>query len=182
MTHIHSFPPISDANATVLILGSMPGKASLRANEYYGHPQNAFWKIMGELVDAGPDLPYPLRVAALQSHGIAVWDVLKSCTRASSLDSDIVEDSIVTNDFAAFFDAHPNVAHVFFNGSKAKQAYRKYVLPTLERHAHIVTEGLPSTSPANASIPYTAKRDAWTAIMNPSDTRMGKAIPSHDSS
>ena len=165
MTHIHSFPPISDPSATVLILGSMPGKASLRANQYYGHPQNAFWKIMGELVDAGPDLSYSDRAATLRSRGIAVWDVLKSCTRASSLDSDIVEDSIVTNDFAAFFDAHPNIAHVFFNGGKTEHAYRKYVLPTLD--AHVRYERLPSTSPANASIPYTEKRNAWTVIMTP---------------
>ena len=167
MTRIHSFPPISDANATVLILGSMPGKASLRANRYYGHPQNVFWKIMGELVDAGPDLAYPLRTATLRSRGIAVWDVLKSCTRASSLDSDIVEDSIVTNDFAAFFDTHPNIARVFFNGGKAEHAYRKHVLPTLDTHTHLEYEGIPSTSPANASIPYTEKLTAWTVIMTP---------------
>ncbi|MCH7960593.1 MAG: DNA-deoxyinosine glycosylase [Candidatus Hydrogenedentes bacterium] len=167
MTHIHSFPPISDANATVLILGSMPGKASLRANQYYGHPQNAFWKIMDELVDAGPDLSYADRADALRSRGIALWDVLKSCTRTGSLDSDIVEDSIVTNDFAAFYDTHPNIACVFFNGAKAEHAYRKYVLPTLDTHPHIVYEGLPSTSPANAAIPYAEKLNAWTAIVNP---------------
>lgn len=166
MTHIHSFPPISDASATVLILGSMPGKASLRANQYYGHPQNAFWKIMGELVDADPELPYPDRTARLQSHGIAVWDVLKSCTRESSLDSDIVENSIVTNDFAAFFDTHPHITRVFFNGGKAEQTYRKHVLPTLNRHAHMAYERLPSTSPANASIPYAEKRNAWKTIMD----------------
>ena len=167
MTHIHSFPPISDANATVLILGSMPGKASLRANQYYGHPQNAFWKIMGELVDAGPDLSYSDRAATLRSRGIAVWDVLKSCTRASSLDSDIVEDSIVINEFAAFYDTHPNIARVFFNGGKAEHAYRRHVLPTLDTCAHLAYERLPSTSPANAAIPYAEKRDAWTAIVNP---------------
>lgn len=165
MTQVHSFPPIAEADAAILILGSMPGKASLRANQYYGHPQNAFWKIMGELAGAGPDLTYADRAAALKSRGIAVWDVLKSCTRTSSLDSDIVEDSIVTNDFANFFERHPNITRVFFNGAKAEHTFQKYVIPTLnDRHAHIEYTRLPSTSPANATFSFDQKLSAWRII------------------
>lgn len=165
MTRIHSFPPIARADATVLILGSMPGKASLRAGQYYGHPQNAFWKIMGELAGAGPERPYADRAAVLKAHNIALWDVLKSCTRTSSLDSDIVEDSIVANDFAGFFEMHPNIARVYFNGTKAEHAFKKYVFAKLNgRHADIEFTRLPSTSPANASYSYAQKLDAWRAI------------------
>ena len=163
MPPIQSFPPIENPKATTLILGSMPGKESLRAGQYYAHPRNAFWPIMGELVGAGPALPYEARIQKLKSAGIALWDVLASCTRHSSMDADIDTSSICANDFAAFFRTHPRIAHVFFNGTMAEQCFHKYVLATLQTlPMHFLR--LPSTSPANAVMSYEQKLKAWRII------------------
>ena len=161
--HIHSFPPIAAPGATLLILGSMPGRASLLANQYYAHPRNAFWPIMGELFGAGPELPYARRVRVLKRAGIAVWDVLASCTRGSSLDSDIDEDSIVPNDFASFFRAHPRIQRVFFNGAKAEASFRRHVLHRIAATT-LHFERLPSTSPAHASWSHARKLKAWRIL------------------
>ena len=162
-TTLYSFPPIAAPNATRLILGSMPGMASLRANEYYAHPRNSFWPIMGELFGAGPDLRYARRVRVLWTAGIAVWDVLASCTRASSLDADIDEESMVANDFAGFFRTHRRIERVFFNGTKAEQSFRRQVLRTLGSTA-LRLERLPSTSPANAAWSRARTLRAWAIV------------------
>jgi hypoxanthine-DNA glycosylase len=142
----------------------MPGKRSLQQNQYYAHPSNAFWKIMGELVSASPQQPYAQRLAILKSSGIALWDVLESCIRETSLDTHIKQES--PNDFTAFFAQHPHITQVCFNGSKAEQCFRKFVqdkqkLPPLELHR------LPSTSPAHAGMPYADKLQAWRAALIP---------------
>lgn len=164
MHQLHSFSPIADVRARVLILGSMPGKLSLQAQQYYAHPRNAFWPILGELVGAGPDLPYAARLLALKRHGIALWDVLKSCTREGSLDSAIEDTSVITNDFATFHQTHPNITHVFFNGAKAEACYRKHVLPSLDVAARLRYLRLPSTSPAHAALSQVQKLKAWEII------------------
>ena len=87
--HVQSFPPIAQRTARVLILGTMPGRVSLRERQYYAHPQNAFWRIVGGILGFDPALAYPERVAAVQSAGVAIWDVLKACAREGSLDSAI---------------------------------------------------------------------------------------------
>lgn len=161
---ICSFPPVSAPDARLLILGSMPGKASLAANQYYAHPRNLFWPIMGELFGAGLELPYGKRLEVLQMEGVALWDVLKECFRESALDSDIVEASIITNDFAGFFARHTQIRHVFFNGAKAEQAFLRYALPTLAHLPPIELIRLPSTSPANAAIPLTVRLAQWREI------------------
>ena len=163
MTKVRSFSPIENPAATILILGSMPGKVSLRAGQYYAHPRNAFWPIMGELVGATPELAYAKRIQKLKSAGIALWDVLASCTRHSSMDADIEADSICANDFASFFLKHTNITHVFFNGCMAEQSFHKHVLPVLENRA-LHYQRLPSTSPANASMRYEQKLKAWKVI------------------
>lgn len=168
MPHIQSFLPIADSTANILILGSMPGKESLRAGQYYAHRRNAFWPIMGDLVGAAPALPYETRTQILKSAGIALWDVLASCTRHSSMDADIDADSISPNDFASFFQKHPGITHVFFNGSMAEKCFRMHVqsLPgSLPEKHSIHYQRLPSTSPANASIPYERKLSAWKVIL-----------------
>lgn len=162
MPHVHSFAPIANANARVLILGSMPGKASLAAGQYYAHPQNLFWRILGEVTGAGVALPYAARARALKSNGIALWDVLESCAREGSLDSAIDDASVGANDFASFFRAHPRIAHVYFNGAKAEACYRKHVLPALgDAPAPPSYRRLPSTSPANASMSRAHRQRVW---------------------
>ena len=160
---ICSFPPIQNRNARVLVLGSMPGAASLLANRYYAYEHNAFWKIMGALFDAGPDVAYEKRVVLLKRAGIAVWDVLESCVREGSLDSAIDEASMVPNDFPTFFATHPHVRHVFFNGGKAETSFRRYVRPHLGETALRFTR-LPSTSPAHAARNFETKLKAWRVV------------------
>lgn len=171
MQYIRSFPPIENADATVLILGSMPGEASLRAGQYYAHPRNLFWRIMGELLGADPVSPYEQRVQMLKSARIALWDVLRSCRRKGSLDSGIDDESLISNDFVAFFRGHPRISHVFFNGAKAEACYRKHVRPVLGDKP-IEYLRLPSTSPANASLSYESRLDAWRVITHAPDIRL----------
>ena len=142
----------------------MPGVASLRLQQYYGHPQNAFWKIVGAVLGLDPTVAYEKRKAALVRHKIAVWDVMASCVREGSLDSDIDDSSIVANDFAAFFNSHPQVARVCFNGAKAESVYRKHVLPHLAAERAVQYVRLPSTSPAHAGMRFEAKAEAWRVI------------------
>jgi hypoxanthine-DNA glycosylase len=162
MSPIRSFPPVAESDATILILGSMPGKESLKQNQYYAHPQNAFWKIMGELVGAQRELPYNERLQKLTSAYIALWDVLKTCEREGSLDSDIQNET--TNDFAAFFKSQPLITHVFFNGAKAEQSFNRFVLGK-QKLPPLTFQRLPSTSPAHAGMRYAEKLKAWNKAM-----------------
>lgn len=149
----------------MLILGSMPGAVSLQAGEYYAHPRNAFWHIIEALFGISTGLPYVERCGLLLEHRIAVWDVLRACRRPGSLDSSIVESSIVPNDFQDFFAAHPGIEAVYFNGAKAESAYRKHVQPTLPaRAAGLGLTRLPSTSAAHASLGFDDKLERWRII------------------
>ncbi len=161
---IVSFEPIAISSARILILGSMPGEASLKAGQYYAHTRNTFWKIMGELIGFDPQAPYEQRVTALKLAGIALWDVLHSCYREGSLDSAIKNDSIVVNDFNAFLAQHPHITRVCFNGAAAAQCYQKHVLPTC-KHTAIHYMRLPSTSPAHAALSFEQKVMAWRAAI-----------------
>jgi len=158
-----SFPPIANRAARVLVLGSMPGAASLRAGRYYAYPHNAFWPIMGALIGAAPEIAYVQRTLILKRAGIALWDVMASCVRSGSLDADIDETSIVPNDFPAFFAGHRQVKHVFFNGSKAENCFNRYVRPRVAGCTLQFTR-LPSTSPAHASRSLAGKLEAWRAV------------------
>jgi TDG/mug DNA glycosylase family protein len=93
MTRLQGLPPILDPNTRVPILGSMPGAASLQAQQYYAHPRNAFWPIVGSFCGFAPSLPYGERIAHLRQHGIGIWDALQGCERPSSFDRDIVPGS-----------------------------------------------------------------------------------------
>lgn len=158
-----SFGPVCRADARVLILGSMPGEASLAAAQYYAHPRNAFWPIMGRLFGAGLELPYAERLARLNDAGVALWDVIARCRRPGSLDSAIDRDSVEANDFARLFGACPQLGHVFFNGSAAEAAFRRHVrLPPGLRPLRFAR--LPSTSPAHAARDFAAKLAAWQAV------------------
>src|SRR6516164_7504873 len=160
MYRVQSFSPIVSQQSKLVILGSMPGEASLKAGQYYAHPRNAFWHIMGELFDAGPSLPYQERVAILQSIGVALWDSLQACIRRGSLDASIKEE--VANDFPALFAKYPNITHVFFNGSKAERSFLRHTT-TLSEDRHVFAR-LPSTSPAHAAMRLEAKVQAWSVV------------------
>jgi hypoxanthine-DNA glycosylase len=162
---IRGFPPIARPDARVLILGSMPSRESLAQQRYYAHPRNGFWPIISDLLELRePD--YERRADQLSQKGVAVWDVLKACLRSGSLDSDIDDRTIVTNDFQDFYARHPLISWVYFNGAKAESVYLKHVLPGLGEPAsgHDLLR-LPSTSPAHAGMSLQQKTRAWRVIV-----------------
>lgn len=162
-----AFPPVVGDMPRVLILGSMPGVASLEAQEYYAHPRNAFWPVMASLglpvLDAGSErLPYAQRLRALMQHGVALWDVVHRCERPGSLDSAIIKGSVEANDFQGLFQQHPSLQVVAFNGATAETLFRRHVrLP--DNHG-LVLMRLPSTSPAHAALPVDGKIQAWSVL------------------
>ena len=164
MTPSQGFPPIARPDARVLILGSLPGARSIAEQQYYAHPQNAFWRIMRELFGIEGD--YGSRCKQLAGHRIALWDVLHSSVRPGSLDSAIQLDSVVTNDFATFFIEHPRVRLIAFNGRKAEQLFVRNVGDVVP-DTRIPRISLPSTSPAYAAMPFSGKLAAWrTALVD----------------
>lgn len=164
MVNIQSFAPIADQNARLLILGSMPGKASLEAGQYYAHPRNQFWPIMADLLGSPPLVDYSAKIQLLLKANIALWDVMKSCYRPGSLDANITKDSIVANDFQAFLAEHHGISHIFFNGVASEQAFRRLVLPELDNRP-LTFQRLPSTSPAHAALSYQQKLHAWRSAL-----------------
>jgi hypoxanthine-DNA glycosylase len=159
---IASFPPVAAADARLLILGSIPGRESLRQRLYYAHPRNAFWPIIAEVFGAASDLPYDERLRLLTDHGIALWDVIGNCRRPTSLDSDIEPESVQVNDFARFLAAHHLIATICFNGGTAEATFRRRILPFLDLGQQPLTfHRLPSTSPANAGCSYAEKLARW---------------------
>ncbi len=160
------FPPVIGVDPRVLVLGSLPGQASLAARQYYAQPRNAFWMIMGELCGARPELGYADRLGTLQRAGIAVWDVLYEAARPGSLDSSIVAGSQTVNDIAALVSRHATIRLIAFNGQKAAEVFRRRVAPTLTR-TDLETVTLPSTSPAYASLRRTEKLERWRRALKP---------------
>ena len=157
---LQGFAPLASPASRVLILGSMPSAASLEQGEYYAHPRNQFWMIMGRLFGAGPDLPYAERCRRLMDCNVAVWDVIARCDRRGSLDSNITEASIVANNLAAFFRRHRRVGFVFFNGRKAEQIYARQTQP----QRSLQCRRLPSTSPACATLSMHDKLRQWRVV------------------
>ena len=150
----------------MLILGSMPGAASLRAGQYYAHPQNLFWRLLGEFAGFDPHAAYLERIWHLEKVGIAVWDVLAHCERKGSLDAAIKKPS--PNNFAHFFAQHTLIEHVYFNGSAAARLYQRHVAAELRNtdlHERLVYHTLPSTSPANAALSFAHKRQRWLTAL-----------------
>lgn len=140
------------------MLGSLPGRRSIAEQQYYAHPQNAFWPIMRELFDI--DGSYADRCSQLVNHHVALWDVLASSERRGSMDADIRLDSARANDFDGFLVAHPDIRLIAFNGRKAQQLFEKLVIiQTINASMRRVV--LPSTSPAYAAMSFSGKLDAW---------------------
>ncbi len=170
MARSEGFPPIARSDARIMILGSLPGAKSIAAQEYYAHPQNAFWKIMSELFGIEGD--YPSRCEQLLECGIALWDVLHSSVRPGSMDADIRLESAQANDFTRFFAGHPDIRVVGFNGRKAQQMFARFVG---EAPGGVRLELLPSTSPAYASMPFSVKLEEWRKALN-ATTRMRRGL------
>jgi double-stranded uracil-DNA glycosylase len=165
------FAPIADERAKVLVLGTLPGVASLNAGEYYANSQNGFWRIMGALFKWPLGLPYQERANRLVSAGVALWDVCEAAHRPGSLDTAIDTGSVTANDFEAFFREHPSVRLICFNGAKAASLYGRKVHRKLpEPMKSIQSETLPSTSPANASVPYSDKLLRWAIVRKVCET------------
>lgn len=163
MSLVRGLPPIAAPDARVLVLGSMPGAASLAAGQYYAHPRNAFWPVMSALFGFDPRAEYAERVARLQAVGVAVWDVLACCQRRGSLDAAIDLASAQPNDFRTFLAAHAQIRRLYFNGAAAEAAWRRLVLPQ-GAWAALPRWRLPSTSPAHASLSLARKIEAWRVL------------------
>lgn len=161
---VTSFPPIAQSDARVLIVGSMPGERSLAAGQYYAHPANAFWPIVGAYCGIAPDASYAERSRAVRAHGIALWDVLRSCERKGSLDTAIVRRSSEPNDFVSFLGSCPRIATVLCNGGTAHDLFVRRVVPQLIGRT-LRIERLPSTSPAHASLRPSDKQRRWHAVL-----------------
>ena len=161
-----SFPPIIADDARLLILGSMPGEESLRQQQYYAHPRNAFWYILQRLFCTPQTLTYKQKIDLLQCNSLALWDVLMACKRQGSLDASIDNDSIVVNDFEALFLQQPKISGILFNGAKAEAEYKRRVVPHLStQFKQIDTFRLPSTSPAMASLTKEQKYLVWSEVI-----------------
>lgn len=148
------FPAIVDANTRVLILGSLPGEASLALAQYYGNPRNAFWRLMESVLDT-PLVPlaYEDRLAALLSRGVGLWDVIAEAERPGSLDAAIRDPA--ANDLLALVETLPALRVVAFNGGKAAKLGGQLIGDRVE------TLALPSSSPAHATLSFAAKAEVW---------------------
>lgn len=155
--------PSVDSDCTVLILGSMPGAASLAAREYYAHPQNRFWPLMARLLgEAEAPRTYDARLAMLLRRHIALWDAIGACERRGSLDAAIRHET--GNDFMAFLAAWPRIRAIGLNGGKAYQTFARCNRPLLSRPDLRVVR-LPSTSPANARWRMDDLLPPWKALL-----------------
>ena len=163
-THCVGLLPSVDASARILILGSMPGTASLSAQQYYAHPANRFWPLMAHLLNE-PAVPkvYEERLSMLHRHHIALWDSIDTCDREGSLDSDI--RNVKANDFNAFLKKWPNIRTIGLNGGKAYATFAKSNQSLLSRPGLRILK-LPSTSPANARWRIDDLIEAWRELFS----------------
>lgn len=157
---LQGLPPVVDDRSRILILGTFPSELSLAAHQYYANPRNQFWPITGAILGFDAQSPYESRIAALQAHGIALWDVVRQCRRRGSLDANIEPKSLAINDFQTLFAEHPAIRRVYFAIAKAESIYRRQAIT----EPHIDYRRLPSTSTANARMSFADKLDAWRAI------------------
>lgn len=155
----HTFEPVFDKKSKVLILGSFPSVKSRENNFYYGHPQNRFWKVLARIFEV--DVPQTIedKKTFLLAHGIAVWDVIESCTIVGSSDTSIRD--VVVNDFSKLLKKS-SVDKIYVNGTKAYELYHRYA----EIETGIKAVKLPSTSPANAAWSLEKLCEAWRQICN----------------
>jgi hypoxanthine-DNA glycosylase len=143
----------------------MPGVASLEAVQYYAHPRNAFWPIMGELFAVNHKASYESRICELEKLPLILWDTLQACSRPGSLDSNIDINSAQANDFQALIQRFSEIRAIAFNGATSEKYFRKLVVPTLPETSGIELLRMPSTSPANAGMSFEQKLSAWQRLL-----------------
>ena len=156
---ISSFPPFIDDQSEILILGSIPGAKSLEKQQYYAHPQNKFWKIIFELFNEEFTENYAERIIVLKKHHIAIWDVIDSCERKGSLDSEIKNEE--ANQIGELLERYPNVKAVFCNGGKSYKNLQKILGKNYKLPIYL----LPSTSPLH-TVSFEKKLEEWKVILN----------------
>jgi TDG/mug DNA glycosylase family protein len=154
---IAAFPPILEGSPEIMILGTMPGGKSLELGQYYSHPQNQFWRLMGDIYGAARELPYAERIKTLTDNRVAVWDVLKTCVRAGSMDANIKNP--IANNFNIFFSGYPSIKVVVFDSGTAANFYKRLVAPTATFRMEY--RRVPSPSPAHARLRYEEKLTLW---------------------
>lgn len=155
-----SFPPVVDENTRVLILGSLPGEASLAATQYYAHPRNAFWRLLETVLDTPlVALTYDRRLATLRSRGVGLWDVIAEAERRGSLDAAILDPS--ANDLLALVQTLPILSAVAFNGGTSARLGMR-LLASMEGRPELIA--LPSSSPAHAARSFAQKAEAWSVL------------------
>ena len=160
MTRKAGFPPVVDAKTRVLILGSLPGEASLAAGQYYGNPRNGFWALLESVLDTPlVVLGYEDRLAALRALGVGLWDVIAEAERPGSLDAAIRDPA--ANDLVALVETLPALRAVAFNGATAAKLGARLLAPLTGRLALIA---LPSSSPAHAARSFTEKAAVWNGL------------------
>lgn len=165
MPFVESFDPVIGKNPRVLILGSMPGVASLQAQQYYAHPRNAFWPILSELCGIVWSQDYEERIRQLKALPLVLWDVLQSCKREGSLDANIAQDQLQPNAIPELLHDYPCIKLIVFNGATSEKVFLQKVAGTVADIARLQLIRLPSTSPAYASKTLQQKTDDWRIIL-----------------
>ncbi len=166
MTRVQSFAPIIGTNPRIIVLGSMPGVASLEAVQYYAHPRNAFWPIMARLFGIDHLANYRSRVRELEKLPLILWDTLQACHRPGSLDSNIDADSVRANDFLGLLEEYPAIRAIVFNGATSEKYFRRLVVPQLPNSSVIELIKMPSTSPAHAGMSFEQKLADWRRLLD----------------
>ena len=165
-----AFPPLESEHTKVLVLGSMPSQMSLKKRQYYGHPQNAFWRIMAAVTGVAHDAPYEQRARALLLEGVSVWDAIASCHRPGSMDADIDQESVTVNDFDGLLKRHPTLELVLFNGQASAKTFNKHLGKNYLSARGLRSQIMPSTSPAYASKSLDEKKAVWLASLKTCDS------------
>ena len=165
MDRVQSFEPVIGHRPRIIILGSMPGVASLEAVQYYAHPRNAFWPIMAELFAIDHQASYAERIRQVTRLPLILWDTLQSCHRPGSLDSNIAANSARANDFPQLLQNYPEIKAILFNGATSEKYFKQLVVPRLDAGYDIELLRMPSTSPAHAGMSFERKLDAWRRLL-----------------
>jgi len=158
--------PVIGVRPRILLLGSMPGAASLLEQRYYAHPRNLFWPFMQQLFGIELELTYQQRCQLLTELGIALWDVIAHCERAGSLDSAIKKSTVICNAIPQLLEAEPQITKICFNGAKATEEFKRHLLPWLKHRTDIEYVQLPSSSPAHTSQSKEAKLALWAEALS----------------